>query len=173
MQCSSQVKFMQLQKFMIFGLLVIVFMSSFTAAQIKDVQFKHLTINDGLSYGWVNTITQDKYGFIWIGTDDGLNRYDGNSFHIYKNDRQDTNSIRSGTISKIYEDSRGVLWIGTSNGVDIYDRQNDRFIRDPRFSNQRIASIVEDAEGSLWIESSVNICRLDVKNDSVDNISAK
>ncbi len=158
---------MQLQKYIISGWLFMLLLGRFATAQIKDLQFKHLTINDGLSYGYVNTIMQDKYGFIWIGTDDGLNRYDGNSFHIYKNDRQDTNSIRSGTVSKIYEDSRGVLWIGTTNGVDIYDRQNDRFIRDPRFSNQRIASIVEDVEGSLWVESSVNICRLDVKNDSV------
>jgi ligand-binding sensor domain-containing protein len=131
MQNPSLKKIMQLQIFIVSGWLLIFIFGSFAAAQIKDIQFKHLTINDGLSYGWVNTITQDKYGFIWIGTDDGLNRYDGNSFHIYKNERRDTNSIRSGTVSKIYEDSRGVLWIGTANGVDIYDRQNDRFIREP------------------------------------------
>ncbi|MBN1398573.1 MAG: PAS domain-containing protein [Bacteroidetes bacterium] len=142
--------------------------TNYVLAQPKDIRFKHLTVNDGLSYGGVITITQDKYGFIWIGTDDGLNRYDGNSFQIYKNDRRNINSIRSGTVSKIYEDSRGVFWIGTANGVDIYDRQNDRFIRDPRFSNQKIASIVEDVDGSLWIVSTFNIYHLDVKNDSVE-----
>jgi len=155
-----------LQCFILTGI-VISINPCFMDAQPKDIQFKHLTINDGLSYSWVNTITQDKFGFIWIGTDDGLNRYDGNNFRIYKNDRLDTNSIRSSTVTKIYEDSRGVLWIGTTNGVSIYDRQTDRFIWDPRFSNQRISSIVEDGDGSLWIVSPVNIYHLDVKTDNV------
>ena len=142
-----------LQCFILTGI-VISINPCFMDAQPKDIQFKHLTINDGLSYSWVNTITQDKFGFIWIGTDDGLNRYDGNNFRIYKNDRLDTNSIRSSTVTKIYEDSRGVLWIGTTNGVSIYDRQTDRFIWDPRFSNQRISSIVEDGDGSLCHQTS-------------------
>jgi len=153
--------------FIIIGMLIYVYPQPLNA-QIEDIQFKHLTINNGLSYNWVNTITQDKYGFIWIGTDDGLNRYDGNDFRIYGNDRQDKNSIESSTVSKIYEDSRGVLWIGTTKGVNIYDRQTDRFIRDPRFSNQRILSIVEDVDGSLWIGSPVNIYHLDFKTDSVE-----
>jgi ligand-binding sensor domain-containing protein len=143
------------------------FLTEPTNAQSKAMQFKHLTINDGLSYSWVNAIAQDKYGFIWIGTDDGLNRYDGNDFRIYKNDRQNIQSIRNSTISNIFEDSRGVLWIGTANGVSIYNRQTDRFIRDSRFSNQRISFIVEDVDGSLWIGSPVNIYHLDFKTDSV------
>jgi len=54
-------------------------------AQTQNIQFKHLTTNDGLSQSWVHSVIQDKYGFMWIGTEGGLNRFDGNSFKIYKN----------------------------------------------------------------------------------------
>jgi PAS domain S-box-containing protein len=167
MQNPSLKKILLLQKFIISGWLLMLFLVSPATALVKDLQFKHLTINDGLSYSWANTIIQDKYGFIWIGTDDGLNRYDGNNFHVYKNDKQDINSISSSTITKIFEDSRGVLWIGTTKGLDIYDKQNDRFIRDPRFSSERIAFIVEDVDKSLWIGALTNIYHLDFETDSV------
>ncbi len=67
-------------------------------AQIKDIQFKHLTTDDGLSQSWVHSIIQDKYGFMWIGTEDGLNRYDGHSFRIYKNNFRDQYSISNNGI---------------------------------------------------------------------------
>ncbi len=136
-------------------------------AQIKNIQFKHLTINDGLSNSWIHSIIQGKYGFIWIGTDDGLNRYDGYNFRIYKNDYRDQYSISSSNVMAMFEDSRGDLWIGTRQGLDIYDRKNEQFIKHPQLSKEEILSVIEDREMNLWIGTTRDLYRLDLKNDSV------
>ncbi|HEY6435238.1 MAG TPA: two-component regulator propeller domain-containing protein, partial [Ignavibacteriaceae bacterium] len=67
-------------------------------AQKNDLKFEHISIEHGLSQSTVHSIIQDKYGFIWIGTEDGLNRYDGYNFIVYRNDREDPNSIASNQI---------------------------------------------------------------------------
>jgi len=135
-------------------------------AQTQNMQFRHLTTNDGLSQSWVHSITQDKYGFMWIGTDDGLNRYDGYNFHVYKNSIRNEYSISSSSIRTIFEDSRGDLWIGTRLGLNLYDRKNDRFIRYPRWTEQIIWSIAEE-KNNLWISTDAGLYRFDLSNDSV------
>src|SRR4051812_39655278 len=82
-------------------------------AQPQDIKFKHLSIEDGLSQSTIHSILKDKYGFIWFGTQDGLNKYDGYTFTIYRHNPKDTSSLRSSSIRVIYEDSKGNLWIGT------------------------------------------------------------
>jgi PAS domain S-box-containing protein len=141
-------------------------------AQIKSIQFKQLTANDGLSQSWVRIIMQDIYGFMWFGTDDGLNRYDGYSFHVYKNNLQDEYSISNNTILTMNEDHAGDLWVGTRRGLSRYDRENDRFIRYPQFAETQILSIKEDEDKNFWIGTSNGLFYLDVKNDSVINYSA-
>jgi PAS domain S-box-containing protein len=136
-------------------------------AQQQHLQFKHLTTDNGLSQSWVRCIMQDKYGFIWFGTEDGLNRYDGYNFHIYKNNTRDKYSISSSSIRTILEDSRGNLWIGTRLGLNLYDRKNDRFIRYPRWAEQIIWSIAEEKDNNLWIGTDDGLYRFDLKNDSV------
>jgi PAS domain S-box-containing protein len=155
-----------LRYFMLSGMLLCFFPYA-TEAQTQDIRFKHLTTNDGLSNSWVHTILQDKYGFIWIGTDDGLNRYDGYDFRVYKNNFRDKYSISSSNVMAMLEDSRGELWIGTRQGLDLYDRKNERFIRYPQFSSKEILSVIEDRERNLWIGTTINLYRLDLKNDSV------
>jgi PAS domain S-box-containing protein len=157
----------QSQIFLMYAWMLIVLLWSFATAQTQNIQFKHLTTNDGLSHSFVHSICQDKYGFIWIGSDDGLNRFDGNNFHVYKKNIRDKYSISSSNVISVFEDSRGDLWIGTRQGLNLYDRKNDRFIRYPRWSQFVINSIAEDKERNLWIGTSVDLYRYDVKNDSV------
>jgi len=136
-------------------------------AQPKNLQFRHLTRENGLSHSWVHSIIQDKYGFMWFGTDDGLNRYDSYNFRIYKNNLQDKNSISSNIIMAFYEDSRGDLWIGTRQGLNLFDRGKDCFIRHQKLLQHEILSIVEDKDRNLWIGATNYLFRLDLKNDSL------
>ena len=88
-------------------------------------QFNHLTINDGLSQSSINTMIQDSEGFIWMGTKNGLNRYDGNEFKKYWHIPGDTTTLNNGFITVIKEDDNGKIWIGSESGLNIYDRTVD------------------------------------------------
>ena len=94
------------------------------------VQFQQLSLEDGLSQSVVNVILQDRRGFLWFGTQDGLNRYDGYNFKVYKPNPEDPNSLSDGWIELLYEDSDGYLWIGTyQGGLNMYNPNTDTFIR--------------------------------------------
>jgi ligand-binding sensor domain-containing protein len=105
---------------------------------------------------------------MWFGTGyNGLNRYDGNKFVIYKNDPNDPHSLSSNTNYKLFEDREGNLWIGTINGLSLYDRKLDRFIvylndtsNTVSFSNT-IQGIYQDRKGTLWIGTRNGLDRLD------------
>ncbi len=115
--------------------------------------------NDGLSQNAIRDILQDKTGFLWFATDNGLNRYDGYSFAVYRNNPRQPNTISCNTITCLFEDSRGILWVGTErggmNGFDPKTEHFTAFLHDS--SNSRsIASndvrvILEDKQGLLWI----------------------
>ncbi|HLO59843.1 MAG TPA: two-component regulator propeller domain-containing protein [Bacteroidales bacterium] len=126
-----------------------------------DLRFIHLSTDNGISNTEVYSVVQDKEGFIWIGTADGLNRYDGRSFKIYRKDEKDSTSLYHDLINCLFVDSRGTLWVGTDRGgVSMYDKEKDRFINhlsDPddttSILNNRITSITEDSKGDMWIAS--------------------
>ena len=84
--------------------------------QSQDIKFEHLSVEDGLSHNTVYCIFQDSQGFMWFGTEDGLNKYDGYTFTIYRNDPDDTLSLSNSQIRTIHEDPSGALWIGTGGG---------------------------------------------------------
>ncbi len=128
-------------------------------AQTQDVSFHHLTINEGLSQNAVFAILQDQKGFMWFGTKDGLNRYDGYSFTVYQHNSFDSTSLSSSYVTALFEDSRGFIWAGTLDaGLNLFHRDHDRFQRVPLFADSaqsqepgKIQSIAEDATGALWI----------------------
>ncbi|HTT20734.1 MAG TPA: two-component regulator propeller domain-containing protein [Candidatus Sulfotelmatobacter sp.] len=124
----------------------------------KDLRFTHLTTNDGLSDNRINSILQDRRGFMWFGTEDGLNRYDGNTFVVYKNNPADPNTLSASLIQNLIEDGHGDLWIGTWGGLDKFDPTTERFTRyrynpdNPNsISGDAIKSIAQDRGGHLWI----------------------
>jgi len=125
----------------------------------QDFRFKHITSNDGLSQNTVMAITQDGDGFMWFGTKDGLNKYDGYSFAVYQNVPNDPKTIDSNYITALFTDSRGNLWVGTDNGLlNLYDKQNDNFQRiSLPFSNSEgrnnyeIKDIAEGKNGTIWV----------------------
>jgi hypothetical protein len=93
-----------------------------------DIRFEHITVEEGLSQNGAYSIIQDSKGFMWFGTQDGLNKYDGTSFTVYKHDPENSASISDNWIWTILEDRQGTLWIGTlSGGLNSYDRELDQF----------------------------------------------
>jgi len=104
--------------------------------------------------------------FIWIGTDDGLNRYDGYNFVIYKHLPGNENTLSNSSINSILEDRKGNLWIGTSEGLNLFDRENDCFIHPSNWPKQSILTIAENEEGNLWIGTDNGLYYYNLKLDS-------
>lgn len=124
------------------------------------LHFDHLTINDGLSHNSTFCILQDYNGYVWIGTQNGLNKYDGYSFEVFQNSTNIGNEsgFLGRHITALFEDSKGNLWVGTQNsGINFKSRSLDQFInlqKDVAFSSIdgfTISSFYEDDSGSIWI----------------------
>jgi ligand-binding sensor domain-containing protein len=99
-----------------------------TNSYAQSITFNHLTVEDGLSNNKVNTITQDKTGFIWFGTEDGLSRFDGYNFKLYRHNPSDSNTLSNNSIWAILEDRQGNIWIGTKDGnVNIFNPISEKF----------------------------------------------
>ncbi|MBK6381217.1 MAG: hypothetical protein IPF72_16690 [Chitinophagaceae bacterium] len=112
----------------------------FSAAQ-NPPAYETISTAQGLSQGMVFDLLQDKEGFIWVATKNGLNRYDGYSFKVFTNDPYNAQSLSSNTILKLFEDSKGRIWAGTENaGLNIYDKQSGKFYRITH-SNTNAASL--------------------------------
>src|SRR5205823_4146541 len=90
-------------------------------AQLHQIQFQHLTVSDGLSNNGAWTFTQDKFGFIWIGTTDGLNRYDGYEVDVFHHEANNPKSLPDDFILSLFTDSKGVVWVGTVSGLARFD----------------------------------------------------
>ncbi|MEJ2349828.1 MAG: two-component regulator propeller domain-containing protein [Anaerolineales bacterium] len=91
--------------------------------------FEHIAVEQGLSQSTIYSILQDSRGYLWFGTWDGLNKYDGRTFKVYRNDPEDPDSLSDNIVWTLYEDSSGTLWVGTDGGLNKFDPETDRFIR--------------------------------------------
>lgn len=126
-------------------------------AQVSKLKFKNISIAQGLSQSTVNSIAQDEKGFIWVATDDGLNKYDGYSFSRFHHDPGDSTTISSDDLQVIFQDSYQRLWIGSrGKGLDIFDKRQQKarkFYDGARypFSSLRISGIAEDHERNIWV----------------------
>ena len=157
---------LELIKKLLLTLILLQFINSY--AHRPRIEFTRLTVQDGLSQSWVISIYQDKYGFMWFGTNEGLNKYDGYNFTVYKNNTEDKSTISNNGISSIYEDTKGNLWIGTENGVNLYDRNKDRFIYLNSLSHKVIVDFLELENGKIFIVSrNKGLYLYDLAKDSV------
>jgi ligand-binding sensor domain-containing protein/signal transduction histidine kinase/DNA-binding response OmpR family regulator len=116
--------------------------------QEKPVLFSHLNTGNGLSGSSVNCILKDKYGFLWFGTADGLNKYDGYKFKVFRNKPGNSKTIPDNYITCLFEDKADELWIGTADGVTKYNRKDDSFTS---YGGGVINSIFESSDSMLWL----------------------
>ncbi|MCG3120025.1 MAG: Adaptive-response sensory-kinase SasA [bacterium] len=138
-------------------------------AQNQPITFEHISLAQGLLQSSITCIRQDRKGYLWFGTWDGLNKYNGYDFTIYKHKAQEPNSLSDDNISAIYEDRAGVLWIGTlEGGLNKFDREQEQFthfVHDPKdpysLSHNRVVTIAEDHTGTLWIGTRGGLNRFD------------
>lgn len=129
-------------------------------AQTEPPRFTAITSMDGLSSNTVTAILKDRYGLLWFATDDGLNKFDGTGFTVYRHQKKDSTSLKSNDVSAIFEDRTGRIWVGTIIGsLHLYDRRKDSFVRIK--THHSINSICEDAQGKIWVGTTQGLIILD------------
>lgn len=154
-------KFTRFNNRLFFLITVIVMQGCCSGHAQFNIRFDYLTIEDDLSSGSIRAIVQDSTGFIWIGTTDGLNRYDGLSFRVFNQIPGDTNSLSNNFIYRLLVDRKGRLWAGTLDGLNFYDHKTERFLKidlnrtapdAPR--KLEIFYIAADYDNNIWVATS-------------------
>ncbi len=165
---------LEYRKFII--VLVLLLSILYSASQKNQYQFNQINIENGLSNNSITCVFKDKIGFLWIGTTDGLNRYDGYSFLIFKNNLSDSNSISDNFISGIIQDTSGNLWIGTQGGgLNKYNPYTERFTtfyHDPENENSISSNFIFhhnalliDENNTIWIGTNYGLCSYNLNNE--------
>ncbi len=146
-------------------------------AQSGKIKFESFTVDQGLSQSNINCILQDKKGFIWFGTNGGLNRFDGSEFKIFVHNAENSNSISNNIINHLFEDKDGLLWISTQNGLNVYNKTLEKFSvfkpekNNPNsLSNNHITCTVQDNFGNYWIGTfGGGLNKFNIKDSSFTN----
>ncbi|TQV81444.1 hybrid sensor histidine kinase/response regulator transcription factor [Aliikangiella coralliicola] len=151
----------------------------FSYSNASENAYIPLSIDQGLSQATANTIVQDKSGYIWIGTQDGLNRYDGYRFTQYKHDPNNAASLSHSFINKLVADETGNLWILTAAGIDRYDHETESFVHyhDKRnsedfFNKLYLWSMRNGKNNNLWITSANGIIEFNKKTGTYHHFEA-
>ena len=159
-----------MHKFCVWLLGLILINVSMLSAGGEELRFEHITIEDGLSQSAVYALIQDRQGFIWIGTKDGLNRYDGIDFKVFRHNPLDSTTLSGNYITELYQDRDGYIWVGTSDGLDRLNPVNGEFKHyivpgsENPISNPIITSIGEDSLGRIWVGTEMGLNVLPDKN---------
>ena len=139
-----------------------------------NLKCSQLTQEDGLSHNQVTAIVQDDFGFIWIGTKDGLNKYDGYNLTVIRNVPDDSTSLSHNQITCLLKDKNGNIWVGTTDGLNLYDQHTGKFERyffDPKdqnsISSSSIRSLYQNSQNILWIGTSRGLNQLDIIHGKV------
>ncbi|MDL2305933.1 hybrid sensor histidine kinase/response regulator, partial [Bacteroides sp. OttesenSCG-928-D19] len=130
-----------------------------TTLQLAAQTGKFFSTDKELSNSLINKVYQDRKGFIWIATEDGLNKFDGTRFSIYRHHKNDSSSLKNNYVRTLYEDTHGNFWIGCINGLQLYDRSTDTFAEVEIYRNDtrvtpHITGIIERANGEIWMSTS-------------------
>jgi len=146
--------------------------SEYPVPDVNSVlRFERIGLEEGLSQSVVYAILQDQFGFLWFGTTDGLNRYDGHSFEVFQPDPDDPTSISDRWITALLDDQHGNVWIGTlRGGLNRYDHNTGKFIsyvNEPlnasSLAANHVTALMEDKEGYLWVGTNKGLDRFDPK----------
>jgi ligand-binding sensor domain-containing protein len=135
--------------------------------EVRTARFQHLGVEEGLSNSRVYALLQDSRGFLWVGTEDGLNRYDGSSMVVHRARLEDVHSLASSQVRALFEDDRKRLWVGAGGNLHLYDRKKDRFERFALESaaggsaGLTISEIRSDTRGRIWVGTQRGLFRVD------------
>jgi ligand-binding sensor domain-containing protein/signal transduction histidine kinase/DNA-binding response OmpR family regulator len=141
-------------------------------SDIENIKLKHFSLEEGLSQSSVLSICQDREGFLWFGTRDGLNKFNGYEFKVYRHNSLDSTSLSNNYIKVIFEDNAGNMWIGTHYGLNLYNREEDVFKPVFQFNKgygngiNEVWSIVQGQENDLWIGTSSGLYRYNILKNS-------
>ncbi len=155
-----------------FLLLLISVQSNSKTANSSDINFDYFLQEDGLPNNQIQCIYQDKKGWMWIGTSQGLSRFDGYTFVNFLPNLNDSNSLRGNLVRVITEDKNGNLLIGTENGgLNIFNREKERFShpylnhKEFRMKEVSVNAIEEDNKGNIWLGTDFNIFVIDTAGE--------
>src|SRR5262249_15500300 len=131
----------------------------------RDIRFVRLRRSQGLSQQRVTNIAQDAHGFLWFGTQYGLNRYDGYHFKVFKNDPTDPSSLCGVVVSSLFTDRTGTLWVGCDYALDRYDPVTETFVHYQLTRSSIVTAtgsvrhITQDHAGILWLSTGAGLYR--------------
>jgi len=154
----------------------LLFFSVQCAAQfLPNPNYVSYNIEDGLSNSMVHTISQDGDGYMWFGTEDGLNRFDGQTFHVYRNDPKNVHSLAGNRVNQVYLADDNTLWIATRNGLSQYHKNGDNFTSitvASGLSHNNVQSVLK-VEDTLWLgtDNGLNIVDLNTQRVTVFPVS--
>ncbi|WP_117882479.1 hybrid sensor histidine kinase/response regulator transcription factor [Aureibaculum luteum] len=146
-------------------------------SQFNNLKFENLDTYNGLSSSTCVEIFQDKEGFLWFGTIDGLNKYNGYEFEIFKSVLNDSKSLSNNRINAITEDNEGNLWVGTNNGLNLFVKEKNNFIRINLYRDLSLANgtqkIINDLfydsiNNTLWVGTNNGIIKIALGDDSIN-----
>jgi ligand-binding sensor domain-containing protein/signal transduction histidine kinase/DNA-binding response OmpR family regulator len=143
-------------------------------AQAQKLNFKHYSINEGLSQNTVLCLLQDKNGFIWVGTEDGLNKFDGYDFKYYQHENNLPTTISHNQVNALFENNDGKIWVGTYDGLNVFDPEKETFTRlntsvKKSEPNEQITSITKDKKGNIWVGTFDGLLLYQPKNNTFSN----
>ncbi len=151
------------------------------SGQSDDIKFSRFTTKAGLSHNIVNEVIQDGRGFMWFGTQDGLNRYDGYTFVVYKPDLYDSTSLSNNRITALCYDPRGFIWVGTAAGLNIYKIDSDQFISLANLAGGSLAAsklaiqaLYRDQLGTIWVATrDGGLSKMTITGSDLESIQVK
>ena len=142
---------------------------------LHNYRFDRLTLEDGLSQSIISDIHQDRQGYMWFATEDGLNKYDGYNFRVFRKELGNHSSVSINSIHSIFEDDEGLLWIGTYSGLNVFDPDTELFTQyfyDPdnskSLSDNFISDITQDHLGNIWIATNNGLSKFNKKQKSFE-----
>jgi ligand-binding sensor domain-containing protein/serine phosphatase RsbU (regulator of sigma subunit) len=148
--------------FLLFQSIEVMAQSSESERNSVNYSFKNFGSKEGLPLSSISCVLRDRFGLIWVGTSDGLYRFDGYLFEAFKFDPEDKTTISGNIVNCLLEDKEGNIWVGTDNGgLCVFDRKDKKFKRFPKlywkkemYKIQSISSLLQDSNGNIWFSNS-------------------